>query len=104
MLDTRFDIRLTQRVVRERGPSLTQCEELVTATRELFREPLVAGLVQPGFRAQTRRRDLARGREQVGVKVARVAAWARVVDCQVDGDVVTIGQFSRQRPRQLQAL
>src|SRR5437660_1155692 len=104
VLDTRLDVRLTQGAVRERRPSLTQCEEFVTAARELSSEPFTAAHVQPGFRAQTCRGDLASGREQVTMKVAGVAAWARVVDRQIDRNIVAVGQFSRERPCQLQTL
>jgi hypothetical protein len=66
--------------------------------------PLASVHVEASLCSQAFRCDFPSRRKQVRVVVARIATWAWLVDCQVDRDVVAIGNVPRERACQLDAL
>src|SRR5207253_7696835 len=89
----RLDVRLAKRLVGERRPALAQGEVFLTMIGQLTAAPLDGGDVETGFGAEPRGRHLARGGQQVGVVVARVAPLARLVNSEIDGYLVALGNL-----------
>src|SRR5205807_2592077 len=83
VVDPRLDVRLAKRLVGERRPALAQGEVFLTMIGQLTAAPLDGGDVETGFGAEPRGRHLARGGQQVGVVVARVAPLARLVNGEI---------------------
>src|SRR5205823_246649 len=100
MVDARSDVRLTQRLVDERRPALTQGEVLLPMIGQLTPAALDGPDVETGFGAESRGRHLARGGEQVSVEIARIAALARLVNREIDGYLVALGNLPGECARE----
>ena len=67
-------------------------------------EPIRVRELDRGLRPQPRRRDFARARIHMGVKVARIAGPVRPVQGKINGDVVAIRKLAGERAQQLDVL
>ena len=99
--DALRDARMLQRLVGELGPSLAQRIELLPRGGQSQLGAHGALHVEAGLGAEPFGRHLASGRQQMSVKVARVAVRARRVHREVHRHVVAVrdlpGKCSRQR-------
>src|SRR6185437_4241011 len=95
-IDSRLDARFTERHVGELRPTRAQSRELLPRRRqpELAAHPSVH--VDPGLGTEALRRHLARRRQQMRVKVARIALRARLMDREVHFYLVAIGYLLRE--------
>src|SRR3989440_7891205 len=103
MVDARRDVRLAQRLVDQRRPALTQGEVFLPMIGQLTPAALKRRNVKTRFRTQPRGCHLARGGQQVRVKVARVAPLARLVNREIDGYLVALGNLPGERARERDA-
>lgn len=94
MVDARFDVRLPQCLVGERCPALAHAQIFLAVIRQFMPATLAPRHVEAGFGTESRRCHLARCREHVGVEVARIAIGAWIVNGEIDGDFVTLGELA----------
>jgi hypothetical protein len=91
-------------LVDQHCPTLTNGHQLFQSSRQATLDSFGIIHVEPGLGPEPSGAELASRREQVSVMIARIAACAGLMDCQIDRDIVTIGQFEGKVARELQAL
>ena len=106
MIDPRLHMRRPQCFVGDAGPALPRPVQLVDEGFEAAPDAHAVAEIQGGLRAQSLRRDLAGGREQMRMEIARVPvdAFARCMHRQVDGEPMAVGEFLGEVPHQRDAL
>ncbi len=106
MIDARIDMRRLQGAVGGVSPAFTNMQQLTSAGFQACFAATPVMHFNRGFCPQAFGGYLARGREQMGMKVARIAAGE--VSWRVNGHIkrktIAFDQFTREFPYQLHAL
>ncbi len=95
MIDAGGNIRLLQRLIRDVRPAFPHMEKLVNHRLQPELDAIVIVPIQRRFRAQTLRGQFTGGREQMGVKISRIAAGkiTRCMNGEINGEPVPVGQL-----------
>jgi hypothetical protein len=104
MVDARGNVRVAQRLVGERCPALAKVHVLLAVIGQLVATTFECLHVKPGLGTQACGGHFASGSQEMGVKVARVSAGTRVVNCKVHGHLVAFGNLLGEGSRQRETL
>jgi hypothetical protein len=97
MVSPRLDVRLAQRLVRERCPPLADVYELLTMIGQAAAPAFAQIHIDPRLRTQPGRRHLASRRQQVRMEVAWVATRWGFVNREIHGHFVALGDLTREK-------
>src|ERR1700733_3979585 len=106
MIDSRGLVSVMQSLVGHRCPALAHVNQLMDGGAQPQPAPGCVAELDRGFRGQPFGGDFSRGREQVSVKIARIASRivARSVYRDIHGESIEIRKLLRESSNQEEAL